>query len=83
MNKALYTLLASDAFRGRFPWPRVHWYWGDERFVPHDHPDSNYRMTREAMLAGDRPAVLLGDLNLGPRDVAPVLAATGWVACAC
>src|SRR5215468_5965153 len=49
--KALYSLLASDAFRERFPWQRVAWYWGDERFVPHDHPDSNYRMTREAMLA--------------------------------
>ncbi|MET1028878.1 MAG: 6-phosphogluconolactonase [Dongiaceae bacterium] len=49
--KALYTLLASDAFRGRFPWARVSWYWGDERFVPYDHPESNYRMTREAMLA--------------------------------
>ena len=49
--KTLYTLLASDAFRERFPWHRVSWYWGDERFVPHDHPDSNYRMTREAMLA--------------------------------
>src|SRR5262245_58018747 len=49
--KALYTLLASDAFRGRFPWQRVSWYWGDERFVLHDHPESNYRMTREAMLA--------------------------------
>jgi 6-phosphogluconolactonase len=49
--KALYGLLASDEFRGRFPWPRVSWYWGDERFVPHDHPESNYRMTREAMLA--------------------------------
>ncbi len=49
--KALYTLLASEVFRDRFPWPRVHWYWGDERFVPHDHPESNYRMTREAMLA--------------------------------
>jgi 6-phosphogluconolactonase len=49
--KALYGLLASDEFRGRFPWPRVFWYWGDERFVPYDHPDSNYRMTREAMLA--------------------------------
>src|SRR5215472_10069647 len=48
--KALYGLLASDEFRGRFPWSRVSWYWGDERFVPHDHPDSNYRMTREAML---------------------------------
>jgi 6-phosphogluconolactonase len=47
--RTLYELLASDEFR--FPWPRVSWYWGDERFVPHDHPDSNYRMTREAMLA--------------------------------
>ena len=49
--KALYALLASDDFRERFPWPRVSWYWGDERFVPHDHPESNYRMTRDAMLA--------------------------------
>jgi len=49
--KTLYSLLASDDFRNRFPWERVSWYWGDERFVPYDHPDSNYRMTREAMLA--------------------------------
>ena len=48
--KTLYGLLASDEFRSRFPWPRVSWYWGDERFVPHDHPDSNYGMAREAML---------------------------------
>ena len=38
---------SADVFRGS----RVSWYWGDERFVPYDHPDSNYRMTREAMLA--------------------------------
>jgi 6-phosphogluconolactonase len=49
--KALYELLAADDFKRRFPWQRVSWYWGDERFVPYDHPDSNYRMTREAMLA--------------------------------
>jgi 6-phosphogluconolactonase len=49
--KMLYEVLASDDFRTRFPWERVLWYWGDERFVPQDHPDSNYRMTREAMLA--------------------------------
>jgi len=49
--KVLYSLLASDDFRDRFPWQRVSWYWGDERFVPYDHPDSNYRMTREVMLA--------------------------------
>src|SRR5579871_3822392 len=49
--KTLYGLLAADEFRGRFPWPKVFWYWGDERFVPYDHPDSNYRMARDAMLA--------------------------------
>ena len=48
--KTLYTLLASNDFRARFPWQRVSWFWGDERFVPYDHPESNYRMTREAML---------------------------------
>jgi len=49
--RALYALLASDEFRGRVPWGRVSWYWGDERFVPPDDPDSNYRMVRDAMLA--------------------------------
>jgi 6-phosphogluconolactonase len=49
--KTLYGLLASDEFRSRFPWRLVSWYWGDERFVPYDHPESNYRMTREAMLS--------------------------------
>jgi 6-phosphogluconolactonase len=49
--KSLYGLLASDEFKGRFPWQLVSWYWGDERFVPYDRPDSNFRMTREAMLA--------------------------------
>src|SRR5215467_10227682 len=49
--RALYSLLASDEFRDRFPWRQVSWFWGDERFVPYDHPESNYRMAREAMLA--------------------------------
>jgi 6-phosphogluconolactonase len=49
--KALFGLLASDEFRDRFPWQQVFWFWGDERFVPHNHPESNYRMAREAMLA--------------------------------
>ena len=49
--KTLYRLLAADEFRHRFPWQVVSWYWGDERFVPYDDPESNYRMVREAMLA--------------------------------
>jgi 6-phosphogluconolactonase len=49
--RRLYQLLAEPPFRDRLPWERVHWFWGDERFVPWDHPDSNYRMARAAMLA--------------------------------
>jgi 6-phosphogluconolactonase len=49
--KRLYELLAEPATAARFPWSRVHWFWGDERFVPHDHPDSNYRMVREALFS--------------------------------
>ncbi len=46
----LYQKLARSPIRERFPWDRVHWFWGDERFVSPDHPDSNSRMAREAML---------------------------------
>src|SRR5436309_11226198 len=49
--RRLYQLLAAPPLRDVMPWQRVHWFWGDERFVPWDHPDSNYGMAREAMLA--------------------------------
>jgi 6-phosphogluconolactonase len=45
-----YSLLASDELASRIDWPRVHLFWGDERCVPPDHPDSNYRMVREVLL---------------------------------
>jgi 6-phosphogluconolactonase len=49
--RRLYERLAAPETASRFPWNRVHWFWGDERFVPHDHPDSNFRMAREAFLS--------------------------------
>ena len=48
--RRLYERLAAPPYREAFPWSRTHWFWSDERFVPHDHPDSNYRMVRLAML---------------------------------
>lgn len=71
--KALFALLASDAFIGRFPWSRVSWYWGDERFVPYDHPESNYRMTREAMLS--KAPVPPENIHPVPADGTPEAAA--------
>jgi 6-phosphogluconolactonase len=48
--KPLYELLASPPYAGQIDWSRLHLFWGDERCVPPDHPDSNYRMTRAALL---------------------------------
>jgi len=48
--RPLYELLASPAFASRIDWTNVHVFWGDERCVPPDHPDSNYRMARETLL---------------------------------
>ena len=50
-----YQELASTPPVDRFPWQRVHWFWGDERFVPPDDPASNFRMAREAAVAHGRP----------------------------
>lgn len=49
--RRLYEILASPEFRATVPWPRTHIFWGDERCVPSDHPDSNFRMAHEAMLS--------------------------------
>ncbi len=46
----LYRLLAKAPYLTRIPWARVHLFWADERCVPPDHEDSNYRMVRELLL---------------------------------
>lgn len=46
----LYALLASEGFTRRIDWPHVHVFWGDERCVPPGDPQSNYRMTKKALL---------------------------------
>ena len=48
--RRLYQSLADPVIASRFPWSRTHWFWGDERFVPHDHRDNNFRMARDAFL---------------------------------
>jgi 6-phosphogluconolactonase len=49
--RILYRHLAGPRYRAAFPWSRTHWFWGDERFVPHDDPRSNRRMAEEALLS--------------------------------
>jgi 6-phosphogluconolactonase len=51
--KAMFALLASPAepFLKQVPWDKLELYWVDERCVPPDHAESNYRMTKEALLS--------------------------------
>jgi 6-phosphogluconolactonase len=61
--KTLYSLLA-DA--NALPWDKVQLFWGDERFVPRDDPQSNYRMVKEALL--DRVAIPPGNVHTVPTE---------------
>src|SRR4030088_645351 len=46
----LYQLLAAEPYRSRIPWDRVHWFIGDDRFVPADDPLNNMGMARRLFL---------------------------------
>jgi len=72
--KVLYELLASDACRNRIDWPKWEIYFGDERTVPPDHPDSNYRMANEAMLSkvqipADHVHRMKGEIDPNPAAI--------------
>ena len=55
--KKLYQLLGSDAWRGKIPWDRVHWFIGDERFVAEDDPRNNMSVARSTFLDQSAPGV--------------------------
>ncbi|MDB5583456.1 MAG: 6-phosphogluconolactonase [Bradyrhizobium sp.] len=65
--KQLYQLLATDAYRSRIPWGRVHWFIGDERFVPATDPRNNMAMARRIFLDAYAPA---GNIHPIPTDLA-------------
>ena len=48
--RRLYEILTTEEFRSRIPWKHIHLFWGDERMVPRDHPQSNFRMVYESLL---------------------------------
>lgn len=56
--RSVYSLLSSE--HRDLPWDRIHVFFGDERAVPPEHPDSNFRMAKESLLA----AVPIPDTNI-------------------
>jgi 6-phosphogluconolactonase len=58
-----YELLAREPFAAQVDWEQVHFFWGDERCVPPDHPESNYRAAR---------AALLDEIAVSPQNIHPI-----------
>lgn len=63
----MYELWASQPFRDETPWDRVHLFWGDERYVPHDDPLSNFGVTRETLIS----RVPIPPANVHPMPTLP------------
>jgi 6-phosphogluconolactonase len=68
--KQLYQLLATDAYRSRIPWQRVHWFIGDERFVPADDPLNNMGAARAIFLDRYAPAANIHPIPTSTADPA-------------
>jgi 6-phosphogluconolactonase len=62
--RQMYRVLASEPFKSAVAWKRVHLFFGDERNVPRDHSESNYRMANEALIS----QVPIPPENLHPID---------------
>ena len=65
--KKLYQLLATETYRSKIPWDRVHWFIGDERFVPTSNSRNNMSMARAAFLDQCAPAANIHPI---PTDTA-------------
>jgi 6-phosphogluconolactonase len=63
----LYELLATESYRGKIPWPRVHWYIGDERFAPAGDPLNNMAAARRIFLDACAP---MANIHPIPTDTA-------------
>ncbi len=71
--KPLYEAIASQ----NLPWDKIHVFWGDERYVPPDHPDSNQLMARNAWL--DRVEIPAANIHPMATDEAdPAMAAAKY-----
>lgn len=70
---SLYALLCQPPHAGQVDWRHVHLFWGDERCVPPDHADSNFRAVREALL--DRELLPGENIHRIPGELLPQQAA--------
>jgi 6-phosphogluconolactonase len=73
--RALYALLAAE-YKDKIPWSKTHIFFGDERSVPPDHPESNFRMANEALLS--KISIPAGNVHRVRTELGPEAAAEDY-----
>ena len=76
----IYTALRTPEHRAALDWSRIHTWWGDDRFVPTDHPLSNVLPFYEVLLADEgnaQAAIAMPAANVHPFPVAAAIARAG------
>jgi 6-phosphogluconolactonase len=76
--RAMFSLLAEQPLRGEVPWESTFVFWSDERTVPPDDPDSNYRMAYESLIS--RVPLPAGNVHRMRGEEEPTLAADEYQA---
>ncbi len=71
--REIYSKLAESIYQDRVDWNRLHLFWGDERMVPPEHQDSNFKMVKETLL--DHVRIPDGNVHRIRGEVAPEQAA--------
>jgi 6-phosphogluconolactonase len=74
--KGLYGLLAEPEYSNRVAWQHVHLFWGDERCVPPDHPESNYGMAHSLLLS--KIPIPQANVHRMPGEKEPQIAAAEY-----
>jgi 6-phosphogluconolactonase len=74
--KAMFALLAEEPFRSQVNWAQWNVYWGDERCVPPDHQESNYKMAFEALLS--KAPIPPAEIHRMRGEIDPNVAATEY-----
>jgi 6-phosphogluconolactonase len=65
----MYELWSQPKIASAVPWSQVHMFWGDERYVPANDPQSNYRMARETLISS--VPIPAANVHPVPTEVAP------------
>ena len=71
--KKLYHLLASDAFKNKIDWSRIHFFWGDERYVPFTDDHNNAKMAFDTLL--NHVPVIKEQIHIMRTDIEPEFSA--------